>query len=71
MHSPLQTAVGVTSVHVPAMALKTLVDFLATDKALASCSKVVTVFGQAFHQVDAFSDVLKVSKTRHCIQIGS
>lgn len=53
------------------MAMKTLVDFLATDKALASCSKVVTVFGQAFHQVDAFSDVLKVSRTHHCIQIGS
>ncbi len=36
-------------------------NFMATDKALSSCSKSVTIIGQAFEQVTAFADVLKVS----------
>jgi hypothetical protein len=37
------------------------VNFLATDKALLSCSKSVIIIGQAFEHVTAFADVLKVS----------
>ncbi len=36
-------------------------NFLAGDKALSSCSKSVTIIGQAFEHVTAFADVLKVS----------
>ena len=44
-----------------ALAAQTLVKFMATDKALSSCSKSVTIIGQAFEHVTAFADVLKVS----------
>ena len=44
-----------------AAALQTLVDFLATNAAAASCSgKTVTIVGQAFQHVDAYASVLKV-----------
>ena len=44
-----------------ALATQTLVNFLASDKALSSCSKSVIIIGQAFEHVTAFEDVLKVS----------
>lgn len=44
-----------------ALAAQTLMNFLATDKALSSCSKSVTIIGQAFEHVTAFADALKVS----------
>ena len=43
-----------------AKALKALVDFLASDKTLASHTKRLTVFGQTFHSIDAFAAILQV-----------
>ncbi|KAL0044610.1 hypothetical protein WJX82_002675 [Trebouxia sp. C0006] len=50
------------------LAAQTLVNFLAGDKALSSCSKSVTIIGQAFEHVTAFADVLK-SAAENCIQV--
>lgn len=44
-----------------AKAVRTLAEFMATDKALAGCSKNVTIYGQAFHHVHAFASVLQVT----------
>jgi len=54
-----------------ALAAQTLVNFLATDKALSSCSKSVTIIGQAFEHVTAFADVLKVSDYLWMLKITS
>ncbi|KAA6419613.1 MAG: hypothetical protein FRX49_10338 [Trebouxia sp. A1-2] len=52
-----------------ALAAQTLMNFLATDKALSSCSKSVTIIGQAFEHVTAFADALK-SAADNFIQIN-
>lgn len=49
---------------IAAKAMKTLVEFMAINKALASCSKTLTIFGQAFHSIEAFAPVLQVSHSR-------
>lgn len=40
--------------------MRTLVEFMATDKALAGLSKSLTIYGQAFNSVDVFTSVLQV-----------
>ncbi|KAL0039356.1 hypothetical protein WJX79_004735 [Trebouxia sp. C0005] len=52
-----------------ALAAQTLMNFLATDKALSSCSKSVTIIGQAFERVTAFADALK-SAADNFIQVN-
>ena len=54
-----------------APAAQTLVNFLATDKALSSCSKSVTIVGQAFEHVTAFADALKVSNHSWMLKMTS
>lgn len=44
-----------------AKAMRALVDFMATDKAHEGVSKNVTIYGQAFHNLDAFALVLQVT----------
>ncbi|KAL3135582.1 hypothetical protein ABBQ38_006062 [Trebouxia sp. C0009 RCD-2024] len=51
-----------------AKAMRALVDFMATDKAHEGVSKNVTIYGQAFHNLDAFALVLQYAADK-CIQI--
>lgn len=44
-----------------AKAMRALVEFMATDKALAGLSKSLTIYGQAFHSVEVFALVLQVT----------
>ena len=41
--------------------MRSLVEFMATDKALAGLTKSLTIYGQAFNSIDAFAPVLQVT----------
>lgn len=43
-----------------AKAMRSLLEFMATDKAIAGLSKTLTIYGQAFNRTDAFAPVLQV-----------
>lgn len=44
-----------------AKAMRSLVEFMATDKALAGLTKSLTIYGQAFNSIDVFAPVLQVT----------
>ena len=44
-----------------AKATRSLVEFMATDKALAGLSKSLTIYGQAFNSIATFASVLQVN----------
>lgn len=44
-----------------AKALRALVEFIATDMAYAGVSKNVTIYGQAFHNLNVFASILQVT----------
>lgn len=46
---------------VAAKAMRSLVEFMATEKALSGLSKNLTIYGQAFSSTDAFASVLQVT----------
>ena len=54
--------------HRAAFAVRSLVEYMATNEAVVSCSsKTLTIFGQAFQHVDAYASVLQVQHTSVCI----
>ncbi|KAL3158753.1 hypothetical protein ABBQ32_011481 [Trebouxia sp. C0010 RCD-2024] len=52
-----------------AKALRALVEFIATDMAYAGVSKNVTIYGQAFHNLNVFASILQYAADK-CIQIN-
>lgn len=54
-----------------ALAVKSLVEHMATDKSLVNISKSVTIIGQAFQQAESFVKVLQVQKMVNVYQAFS
>lgn len=55
------TTVQISYYVAAAKAIRSLLEFIATDKAIAGLCKTLTIYGQAFHRTDAFAPVLQVT----------